>query len=134
MNDPVQVALRYVRGEKTRDTYNKIYRRFFASAGVTSQGFLAQALGHPKDAESLIVNWAQVMQERKLSPGYVYLNLAAIKTLLDYNDATGLNWKKLKRAMPPVVRHGKDRAPSVEEIRRILRFCRTCSCKRFNSS
>ena len=123
MESPVDVAMQFVRSEVTKKEYRRVIRYFLAWAGLSDQDFVKRAGEQPKWAESIILNFIGSMTKRGVTPAYTALHVAAIKSLLDYNDVTGLNWKKLKKAMPPVVRHGKDRAPTVEEIRRILSHC-----------
>jgi integrase len=42
---------------------------------------------------------------------------------MDYSVVTGINWKKLRKVLPAGPRHGNDRAPTLEEIRKILKVC-----------
>lgn len=46
----------------------------------------------------------------------------AIKLLLEMDDVKQerLNWKKINRLIPPAKRHGPDRPPTADEIRKIL--------------
>lgn len=46
--------------------------------------------------------------------------LKSAKRLLEENDVF-LNWKKINRRIPPASKHGRDRAPKKEEIRRLLK-------------
>lgn len=45
----------------------------------------------------------------------------SIKLLLDMNDI-GLNWKKITRGIPKGRSYAQDRAPTIEEIRRLLEY------------
>jgi len=46
--------------------------------------------------------------------------LKPLKLLLEMNDVTGINWKKISRMMPTARRYALDRAPTIEEMRFML--------------
>ena len=44
-----------------------------------------------------------------------------VKLFLEMNDVK-LNWLKINKTLPPMRRHANDRAPTVEEIRKVIRY------------
>jgi len=123
MPDPVEEALKFVRAQRSKEAYRAVISYFLRWSGLEARDFVERASSQPKWAESLLVSYIQSLEKRKLSGSTVALYLVGLKALLEYNDVAGINWKKVKKAMPPARSYGTDRSPAVEEIRRILQFC-----------
>lgn len=121
--DPIDTALQFVRAEKSKREYRLCISRFLRWGGLSSSAFVERAATTPKWAESLIINYVQSSAKRGLSGATIALHVASLKTLFDYNDVVGVNWRKVRKAMPPTRTFGKDRAPTLEEVRSILKFC-----------
>ena len=60
------------------------------------------------------------VSDKEIAGSTVSNFLNAIKLLLGMNDATSLNWKKIKRFLPCSRRYALDRIPTIEEVREIL--------------
>jgi integrase len=123
MEDPVETALAFVRAQRSKETYRLVISYFLRWSGLKAQDFVERASSQPKWAESLMVNYIQSLEKKGLSGSTVALYVVGIRALLDYNDVTGINWKKVRKAIPPARSYGTDRPPTVDEIRRILQFC-----------
>jgi len=96
--------------------------------------FVNLALKNPKKAQDLIIDFLLVQKRRyekkEISGSYIKNLKKPIKLLLEVNDVTRINWKKVSRILPPERRYALDRAPTIEELRLLYqagglreRFC-----------
>ena len=120
--DPIENALQYVRSPKSKALYSHEIGYFLKAKGLTDRELLARAGTEPKWAEEMIVSYIKECAAAGLAGSTIATRIAATKALLDYNDVVALNWKKIRKALPPRLQHGKDRAPTIDEVRRMLRF------------
>jgi integrase len=85
--------------------------------------FVDLARKKPRVAEkkviSYIIEQVQRAEEGQITESTIRNPLKAIKLLLEMNDVA-LNWKKIRRLLPPARGYALDRIPTIDEIREIL--------------
>lgn len=121
--DPVDEALKYIRSPESKASYRRMMGYFLEWAQISGAEFIQKASSDPRGTKDLLVRYIESMTSRKVSGAYILTNLSSLKCLLEENDVTTINWRKIKRAAPRGARFGKDRAPTLEEIRKVLSFC-----------
>lgn len=102
----------------TRKTYCFVIKDV---CGGDPDAFLTLARSDKAAAEKALMDWI-IRRREELSPATLGPSIATVKSFLEYEDAI-LNWKKVRRALPAARRFGRDRAPSIEEIRKLLEVC-----------
>lgn len=112
--------LRGFRTEATKETYFKKLRYFLTWANVSPDEFLTATRKNPKWAERLIINYVEA-RRNEVSGSTIMQVRDALKHFFEMNDVeNGINWPKIVRLMPRVRKIGSDRAPTVEEVRKII--------------
>ena len=122
--------LNYLPSPASRANYSYHIKTFFAFIGSTPDEYVSGALRDTKHVQEDIAAYIEHLKgltSRRgapLSGNTIQSAINPIKALLEYNDvrANEINWKKLRKLIPPARKFGKDRAPTVEEIRRILNY------------
>ncbi|HYA84380.1 MAG TPA: hypothetical protein VEH06_13170, partial [Candidatus Bathyarchaeia archaeon] len=112
----------------TRDPYERRLINFLTSSEVrmTPDEFVSLAKNPQtaSEAEKKIVSFILKENDRKengkITASTVGNALKAVRTLLEMNDVTHFNWKKMKRILPKARKYALDRNPTAEEIRDIL--------------
>ena len=108
----------------TRDAYERRLRRFFNDVSLKADKFVSKAKSDPKWAEKLITDYMLKQKQRVLSKEIEASSLAnsrkPLKLLLEMNDVSGINWKKISRFMPKERKYALDRAPTIDELRLLL--------------
>ncbi len=88
----------------TRDAYERRLRRFFNDVDLKADKFVSKAMTNPKWAEKLITDYMLKQKQRVLNKEIEASSLAnsrkPLKLLLEMNDVSGINWKKISRFMP----------------------------------
>jgi hypothetical protein len=69
----------------------------------------------------------RIIKDRNLAAGTLKSYLATIKLFCDMNDdiipgVTTINWKKINRGLPPAKTKANDRAPTIEEIKKLVEY------------
>ena len=81
------------------------------------------AKNRPKDLEQLLIQFVHWLRSRGVSGSTIRQHVQAVKHLLVMNDlGTAINWDKLSKMMPKARKIGMDRAPTKEEIRKLLEY------------
>jgi hypothetical protein len=62
------------------------------------------------------------VNNRELAPGTLKNFCLAIKLFCDMHDLTTLNWKRITRVLPKSKSSSDDRAPTLEEIRKLVEY------------
>lgn len=110
-----------VKSEKTLPSYQRSLIRFLTHIKMDVDGFVDLGLKEPKRAQDLIIEFLLLQKrrfEKKEISGSTIKNMKKpIKLLLEVNDVSGINWKKISRILPPERRYALDRAPTIEELR-----------------
>lgn len=123
--ESVKIFREAVRAEETWLQYERRFWRFLNWLGETPDGFLAKTRNNRPWAESKIIEYIMLQKERvrkrEISEGTVPNFKKPVKLFLEMNDVT-LNWKKINKTLPSFRRYALDRAPAVEELRRLIRY------------
>jgi integrase len=113
-----------VRSSHTLDPYERRLAGFLGGIGKTCDEFVDLARTNPVIAERMIVefvlNEKQRAEQRAIANSTINNTLKPIKLLLEMNDVTGLNWKKIKRLLPSARRFALDRIPTMDELHKII--------------
>lgn len=91
------------------------------------QTFLDKAKDNPHWAQESIIDFIDFHKKRvlkkELAAGTLMNFFQPIKLFCEMNDLTTLNWKRLSKALPKVKSYSSnDRAPTVEEIRKLVEY------------
>jgi len=109
------------RSEETRRSYSKKLMDFLRFAGLNPSDVVAIAIYEPKKLEHLLLQYIQELRGRGLSGSTIRQHFQSIRHFLVMNDAeNSIGWSKLSKLMPKAKKIGLDRAPTKEEIRRLL--------------
>ena len=112
------------RSPATRECYMKKLKLFLRFARMSPDDVIEVAKDRPKELERLLllfINWLK--ESRQVSGSTIRQHVQAVKHLLVMNDLeTALNWEKLSKMMPKARKIGLDRAPTKEEIRKLLEY------------
>src|SRR5918996_3694306 len=132
---PVTEVFADCKSPVTRKEYPKRLKKFFehlALAGNTvdeqGQVFLDRARAEPGWAHEVIRDFILMHRERvesgDITAGTLMGFLTPIKIFCDgFDDVTMMvNWKRIKKGMPTVQSYAEDRAPSIEEIKRLFDY------------
>ncbi|MGC2570109.1 MAG: site-specific integrase, partial [Candidatus Nitrosopolaris sp.] len=113
-----------IRNPVTRDQYERRLIGFLKSVKMTPDEFVTKAKSQCSIIEKVIVLFISAENDRvenkEITAGTVANVLKPIKTLLEMNDVTFINWKKIKRVLPKVRRYALDRIPTIDEIQNIV--------------
>jgi len=111
----------YLEGLRTEAT--KVSYRYGIRwvVGADVDGFLALAERDRQEAESRIIAFARANRDRVASSTIVN-PVKAVKSFLEYYEVP-LNWKKIRSELPVAQKVAMDRAPTVEEVRKLLSVC-----------
>jgi len=117
---------------QTREKYITRLDRFFRFIGIQGgcvqercRAFADAAKKDNKSALNNVLRFLQVYKnrvERKEISGATLRNyVKTIKLFCEMNDIV-FNWKKITRVMPRVRQAANDRAPTMEELRRLIEY------------
>jgi integrase len=113
-----------IRNPITRDQYERRLIAFLKMVKMTPDEFVVKAKSQCSTIEKIIISFISAENDRvenkEITAGTVANVLKPIKTLLEMNDVTSLNWKKIKRVLPKVRRYALDRIPTIDEIQNIV--------------
>ena len=111
------------RSSSTRECYLKKLKLFLRFAGMDADEVVDMAGNESKELEFIILKFVEWLKDRGVSGSTIRQHVQAIKHLLVMNDLeTALNWEKLSKLMPKARKIGLDRAPTKEEIRKLLEY------------
>jgi integrase len=132
--DPYSMFLFAMRSPKTREKCTGRLRMFFDFAGILSEettmierskAFCDRAKSKNGWAFSCIVQYLQTLKERveakEITAGTMKNRYQAVKLFCDMADIP-IPWKKISRGIPKVRKFADDRAPTIEEIRKIVEY------------
>jgi integrase len=113
-----------VRSEETWEKYERLFWRFSNWVKLSPDQFLAKA-ADAKWTEAKLIEYIALQKERarrkEISEGTVLNFKKPIKLFLDMNDVN-ISWKRVNRVLPSARRYAVDRAPTVEELRSLVRY------------
>ncbi|HEY4700045.1 MAG TPA: hypothetical protein VIH27_06740, partial [Nitrososphaerales archaeon] len=130
--DPLTEFFDAIKSPLTKDRYKKrldIFLKYIGAEGIDLKSrariFESEAKKNHKWATEQINGYMRFQKERAakgdISESTVPNFYKPIKLFLEINDIN-LNWKNITRRFPKGRQYGKDRAPSLEEIRSILKY------------
>ncbi|MEM0506613.1 MAG: site-specific integrase [Thermosphaera sp.] len=109
------------RSPATRECYLKKLNSFLRFSELSSEDVVELARNDPRGLEHLIVIFIDALKARGASGSTIRQHLQALKHLLVMNDLeNSLNWGKMSKLMPKARKVGLDRAPTKDEIRKLL--------------
>jgi hypothetical protein len=113
-----------IKSKFTRDGYERRLVHFLNWYGSDCGSFVKSAKEDPHTTELKIIKFIlekkALVEKRQYAGSTVAGFLKAIRLLLEMNDAA-LNWKKIRRTLPPQRRFAEDRICTIEELRTILK-------------
>ncbi len=119
-----KLFLEAIKSPATRDVYKRRLATFLEYLGMDVDGFVGKAKEKPDWAQNLILKYLIKEKERALRKEIESSTVGNIKKpvklLLEMNDVSGINWKKISRILPSARKYALDRAPTVEELRLLL--------------
>ena len=108
----------------TREAYERRLAQFFRDVGLTADKFVAKSKANPKWAQEFITEYMLKQKQRVLDKEIEASSLANIRKplrlLLEMNDVTDINWKRISRLMPKERKYALDRAPTIDELRLLM--------------
>lgn len=111
-----------IRNAATRDPYERRLITFLKRIEMDPDSFVDLAKSHPQVSEKKIISYINEEVHRAdeglITESTIRNPLKAIKLLLEMNDVS-LNWKKIRRLLPPARGYALDRIPTIDEIRDI---------------
>ena len=116
-----------VRATETWLQYERRFVHFLQWLGFENNAdlFLERAKADSKWAESKIIAYVSFQKDRvrkgDISDTSVANFRKPVKLFLEMNDVK-LNWLKINKTLPPMRRHANDRAPTIEEIRKVISY------------
>ena len=116
----VRNFLRGFHTDATKETYSKKLSYFLDYCGMVPDRLLSAAKRSPRKVQNLMIDY---VEERKgeVSGSTLQLFKGALRHFFEMNDVeSGINWTKISKMIPHAKKTGNDRAPSVEEIRRMV--------------
>jgi integrase len=113
-----------IKSPLTLDHYERMLAFFFRDVNLTCDEFVGKAKADPQWAQGFVLEYMlrmkQKVLDRKMAAGSIGNIRKPVRLLLDMNDVTGINWKRISRLMPRERKFALDRAPTLDEIRRML--------------
>jgi integrase len=113
-----------IRNTATRDPYERRLIGFLKRVMMTPDDLVARAKSQPSTIEKILISFISEQNLRaekgEITAGTVGNALKAVKLLLEMNDVTSINWKKIKRVLPKARRYALDRVPTIDEIQNVV--------------
>ena len=104
---------------ETKNNYLIRIRQYLKHVGMTADQFIADVKRHPKVFEKQFTEFLQDLQP-KVSPSTMAIFRDSIKKLLEVNRINSIDWTYIKEYIPKHKKFGEDRAPTLEEVRKIV--------------
>ena len=113
-----------IRNGATRDPYERRLIGFLKRVMMTPDDLVARAKSQPSTIEKILISFISAenlrVEKGEITAGTVGNALKAVKLLLEMNDVTSINWKKIKRVLPKARRYALDRVPTIDEIQNVV--------------
>lgn len=131
-SDAWSLFLYAMKSPATREKYTGRLGKFFEFLGLQgttmeekSRVFAEKGRGNADWVFNSVLRFMQLQRERaekkEISAGTIRNYLKAIKLFCEMNDIP-VSWKKITRGLPKSRRFAEDRAPTIEEIRKVTEF------------
>lgn len=128
---PLENFLYGMRAQETRRKYVPVVEKFFdflefnGTIEQKAEDFMAKASGNNSWVSESLVKFITYQKSRaergEIAEATVRNFFKPVKLFLEMNDIN-LTWKKISRGMPRGRRHASDRAPTLDEIRAIVKY------------
>ena len=119
-SDSVRQFLKGFNSEATKVAYARKLCQFLDAIGITSDELLAEARDSPANVRRRIIDYVEDRRD-KVSGSTINQTVVSLKHFFDMNDAEDMiSWRKIAKVTPRVRKVGSDRAPTKEEIRRMM--------------
>ncbi len=122
--ESIKPFLEAIKSPATSEVYQRRLATFLEYVGMDVDAFVAKCKGDSKWAQEVILKFLLNEKGRaarnEIVAGTVSNVKKPVRLLLDMNDVTGINWKKLSRMLPSVRRYALDRAPTIDELRLLI--------------
>jgi len=105
--------------EVSKEQYLNGIKQFLVHSGQQPDGLVVKAKRHPRAFEKEFVEFLD-RKGKETSAATVALIRNSVKKLLDVNGVSGVDWVYINDCIPEKRRYGEDRAPTAEEIRRMV--------------
>jgi integrase len=132
-SNPYSMFVYAIRSVLTRDYYLRRLRRFFDFIDLEKERTIEERCNLFADRANTDPNWAfnQIMsflqfqkervEKREITGATLRNFVKAIKLFCEMSDIP-VPWKKIARGLPKIRRFADDRAPTIEEIRKIAEY------------
>jgi len=121
-----------IRSPSTKETYFRRLRLFFDAIPISGSTFedrcnLFVEMGQqdPSWAFNCILKYTlsqkEMIERKEITVGTLLNCVKVVKTFCEITDVM-IPWKKIARGLPRVKRYADDRAPTIEEIRKICEY------------
>ena len=132
-DDPLSIFLYALRAPETKRQYPKRLKVFLDYLGLggnlqdQAKQFLTKAKQNPQWAQCSLMQFISFQKERAglghISPSTIANYYKATKLFIEMNiDTPVINWKKISRGMPTARKAANDRAPTLEELRKLSEY------------
>jgi integrase len=130
--DPFSLFINAIRAEQTRRKYQSRLNTFFDYISLPDTNlkercnlFVKNCPGNPKYAMNsvfkFIVHLKERMNRKEIVVSTIYNYLKPIKVFCEMNDID-VKWKKITLGLPKEKKYADDRAPTIEEIQKLLEY------------
>lgn len=113
-----------LRSEHTRESYERRVVTFLNYVNMPIDEFIGRAKRRPAWAQRILTNYMLKQKERylnkQLEASSIRSLMKPLKLLVEMNDVTTINWKKISKMMPAARNYALDRAPTMEEMRQMI--------------
>ena len=103
----------------TRKNYIFAVKHYCDFAEKTPDEVVRQARSSPRRFEDIFIGFIQE-KGRDSSPSTLAFHRDSLRRFLEVNRVGGVDWKHISEFLPRQKKSGQDRAPTAEEVRRIL--------------
>jgi hypothetical protein len=132
MMDPWSIFLYGMKALMTREKYRGMLAKFFDFVGLTegtieecAKTFTESGKKDPEWIFPSVLRFARAQKERvvngEISPATLRNYIKAVKLFCEMNDIA-VAWKKITRGLPKARRFADDRAPTLDEIRKVIDY------------
>ena len=130
--DPYILFEYTIRSPYTKESYFRRLRRFFNAISLEGPTFESNCNLFAKRGQQ-DPNWAfnsilkfvlaekERVERREITGGTLRNSVKTIKTFCEVTDVV-IPWKKITRGLPRVKRYADDRAPTIQEIKKIIDY------------
>jgi integrase len=103
----------------SKEQYLNSMRQFLVYSNQTPDELVRESKKRPKAFTNQFVTFID-KKAKETSPSTAALIRNSLKKFLDTNSVTGIDWPYIDDCIPEKKRYGSDRAPTVDEIRRMV--------------